>query len=77
MNIYLFVKQVPDTEARIRINSAGTGINEEDVTFMDSPYDEFAVEQALLISEANDDVSVTAVTVGPERASSLLRDNLA
>lgn len=77
MDIFVFIKQVPDTEARIRINKDGTGINTEDVTFMDSPYDEYAVEQAILLSESNPGTTVTAVTIGPERASSLLRDNLA
>lgn len=77
MNIFVFVKQVPDTEARIKIDSARTDINTEDVTFTDSPFDEFAVEQALLIAEANEGSNVTVVTIGPERAKQILRDNLA
>lgn len=77
MNIFVFVKQVPDTEARIRVNSQSNGIVTDDITFMDSPYDEYAVEEAIKISESNPGSTVTAVTIGPERAVSLLRDNLA
>ncbi len=77
MNIFVFLKQVPDTEARIRVNGDGTDIVTEDMTFIDSPYDEFAVEQALLTAEANEGTNVTVVTIGPERADQALRDNLA
>jgi electron transfer flavoprotein beta subunit len=77
VNIYVFVKQVPDTEARIRIDGKGTGITSEDITFMDSPYDEFAVEEAIKTAEANPGSTVTSVTIGPERATALLRDNIA
>jgi electron transfer flavoprotein beta subunit len=77
MNIFVFVKHVPDTEARIKIDSSGKNIATADITFMDSPYDEFAVEQALLLAEASEGSVVTAVTIGPEEAKQLLRDNLA
>jgi electron transfer flavoprotein beta subunit len=45
------VKQVPDTEARIRIAPDGKGIAEGDVNWIVSPYDEFAIEEALRIKE--------------------------
>jgi electron transfer flavoprotein beta subunit len=77
VNIYVFVKQVPDTEARIRIDGKRTGIVTEDVSFMDSPYDEFAVEEAIKTAEAHPGSTVTSVTIGPERAAALLRDNIA
>jgi electron transfer flavoprotein beta subunit len=77
MNIYIFVKHVPDTEARIRIDKSGKDINREDITFTDSPYDEYAVEQALLLAEADENITTTVVTIGKESAESLLRDNLA
>lgn len=77
MNIYVFVKQVPDTEARIRVNSQGNGIVTDEITFMDSPYDEYAVEEAIKTAENNPGSTVTAVTIGPDRSVSLLRDDLA
>ena len=47
MKIVVCVKQVPDTETRIRIAPDGKGIAEGDVNWIVSPYDEFAIEEAL------------------------------
>ena len=47
MKIVVCVKQVPDTEARIRIAPDGKGIVESDLNWIVSPYDEFAIEEAL------------------------------
>ena len=44
MNIIVCVKQVPDTETRIKIASEGRSIDENGVTFVVSPFDEYAVE---------------------------------
>ena len=45
MKIVVCMKQVPDTETKIRINPEGTGIVEEGVQYVVNPYDEFAVEE--------------------------------
>ena len=52
MKIIVCVKQVPDTETRIRIAPDGKAIVEGDVNWIVSPYDEFAIEEALRIKEA-------------------------
>ena len=52
MKIVVCVKQVPDTETRVRIAPDGKGIVEADVNWIVSPYDEFAIEEALKIKEA-------------------------
>jgi electron transfer flavoprotein alpha/beta subunit len=70
------VKQVPDTETRVQIAPEGTGIVESDVNWIVSPYDEFAIEEALKIKEAQGG-EVVLVTVGPDRAQSALRTGLA
>ncbi len=74
--ILVCVKQVPDTEARIRIAPEGNAILEQDVNWIVSPFDEFAIEEALRIKEARGG-EVVLVTVGPERAQSALRTGLA
>ena len=51
MKIIVCVKQVPDTETRIRIAPEGNAIVENDVNWVISPYDEFAIEEALRIKE--------------------------
>jgi electron transfer flavoprotein beta subunit len=76
MKIVVCVKQVPDTETRVRISPEGNGIVETDVNWIVSPYDEFAIEEALKIKEAKGG-EVVLVTVGPERAQSALRTGLA
>lgn len=76
MNIIVFVKRVPDTESKIRIDHATNTINEEGLNFVLSPYDEYAVEEALRLREAGGG-KVTAVTVGPEEALTTLKKCLA
>jgi electron transfer flavoprotein beta subunit len=77
MKIVVCVKQVPDTETRVRIAAAGNAISEADVqSWIVSPYDEFAIEEALRIKEAKGG-EVVLVSVGPERAQAALRTGLA
>jgi len=70
------VKQVQDTETRVKIAPAGNAIAEADVNWIVSPYDEIAIEAALRIKEAQGG-EVVLVSVGPERAQSALRNGLA
>lgn len=76
MNILVLVKRVPDTESKIRINLETNSINEEGLTFVLSPYDEHAVEEALRLREAKGG-QVTAISVGPEDAMVILKKCLA
>ncbi len=76
MKIIVCVKQVPDTETRVKIRGSGTGIEEEGVNWIVSPYDEFAVEEALRIKEAKGG-EVVLVSLGPDRAQAALRNGLA
>ncbi len=76
MNIYVCVKQVPDTEASIVVKD-GRSIHEANVKWIVSPYDEYAVEEALKLRETLPGSKVTAVCLGPERAQSALRTALA
>lgn len=77
MNIFVMIKQVPDTATRIRIAADGKNIDESDVTWVLSPYDEYALEEALRIREGAGTGKVTVVTIGPERAATALRNALA
>jgi electron transfer flavoprotein beta subunit len=76
MKIAVCIKQVPDTEARIRIAPEGKSIAESDVNWIVSPYDEFAIEEALRLKEAKGG-EVVLVSVGPDRVPSALRSGLA
>jgi electron transfer flavoprotein beta subunit len=77
MKIVVCVKQVPDTETRVKVAPSGDAISETDVAnWIPSPYDEFAIEEAIRIKEAKGG-EVVLVTVGPERAQAALRTGLA
>ena len=76
MKIVVCVKQVPDTEARIKIGPDGKGIAENDLNWIVSPYDEFAIEEALKLKEAKGG-EVVLISVGPDRIQSALRNGLA
>lgn len=76
MKVVVCVKQVPDTETRIRIAPDGLGIVESDVNWIVSPYDEFAVEEALRVKEAKGG-EVILISLGPDRVHSALRTGLA
>ena len=77
MKIIVCVKQVPDTETRVRINETGDGIAENDVNWVVSPFDEYAIEEALKIKQAKGEGEVVLVTLGPDRALTALRSGLA
>lgn len=76
MNIYACIKQVPDTEATILVKD-GKSINESNIKWIVSPYDEYAVEEALKLKEKLPGSSVTAVCLGPDRVQNALRTALA
>lgn len=76
MNIAVCVKQVPDTEARIKINEDKKSIDESEINFILNPYDEFAVEEALKLKEANGG-EVSIISLGPDRITSSMRSALA
>lgn len=73
MNIIVLMKQVPDTEAPVEIAESNECLDTEDLKWAINPYDEYALEEALLIKEAGDDVTVTVVSVGPDRLSEAFR----
>ena len=76
MNSVVCITQVPDTESKITIASDGTRIDEGGLKFIVSPYDEFALEEAVRLKESQGG-DVTVVTFGPDRAAQALRECLA
>jgi len=76
MNVYVCIKQVPDTEASLNIKE-GKRINEENIKWVINPYDEYAIEEALKLKEKKPEIKVVLVTLGPVRVESALRSGLA
>ena len=77
MNIFVLLKQVPDTETKIRITADKKGIEKNDIKWIINPYDEFAIEEGLKTKERLKEGTVTVVTAGPDRAVETLRTAVA
>lgn len=78
MKIFVCIKQVPDTETKIKVAADQNGIDTTGVKWVLNPYDEHAVEEAVKFKEKNPTAQVWAVTVGPKaRAVESLRTALA
>ncbi len=81
MKLLVCVKQVPDSEGHLTISPEGSWITHEDKTgFRMNRFDEFALEEALLIRERSSRdkrASIDAVSVGPPRASLTLKKAMA
>lgn len=76
MKIVVCVNHVPDTETKIKIAPDTTSIDKTGVNFMLSPYDEFAVEEALRIKEKFTG-DVTVMSLGSDTHKETLRKALA
>lgn len=76
-NIIVLAKQVPDTRnvGSQAMNADGT-INRSALPAVFNPDDLCALEQALRIKERNAGSKVTVLTMGPKRATELLREAL-
>jgi electron transfer flavoprotein beta subunit len=78
MKIVVAVKQVPDTATQVKISGGDPkAIDTAGITWIVSPYDEFAVEEALRIKEKRGQGEVVAVSLGPDRVKEALRSALA
>jgi electron transfer flavoprotein beta subunit len=75
MNICVLIKQVPDKESVLKINSEETWIIEDQLVFTTSECDSYALEEALLLKESHGG-EVVVCSVGPERSVQVLKDAL-
>ncbi len=78
MRILTVIKQVPDSNATVKVLPDGTGIELEGLKQVLDPFDEFGVELAIQLREKRSDVSeVVAMILGPDKAAEALRVALA
>ena len=71
------IKQVADSETRVKVAADGRTLDPAGVTWILNPYDEFAVEQALRIKEQQGSGEVVVVSLGPASVQTTLRNALA
>lgn len=77
MKIYAVIKQVPDTEAKVELTENSSGIKKDSIKWIVNPYDEYAIEEALLLKKNIPDSKLTVITLGPKKATDALRTALA
>ena len=77
MKIFVCIKHVPDTEARIKLGADGKNPETAGVKMIISPYDEYALEEALLLKEAGKAAEVVVLAAGDDAVQASLRQALA
>jgi electron transfer flavoprotein beta subunit len=75
MKILVTVKEVAEVEDEFEIQ--GLDIAEQYLEYDLNEWDDYAIEEAVQISENNDDVEVVTATIGPERSEETIRMALA
>ena len=82
LRIGVCIKQVPDTDSRLRIGDSGRGIDDTDLNWVISSCDLCALEEALLLAEAavsrgEERPELVVFSLGPARVEEALRKALA
>jgi len=77
MDVIVCVKQVPEViDADLKINKEGMGIEKEDLVMHINDWDNYAVEEAVCIKEAQGGTFI-AITIGDDESEDALRRALA
>jgi electron transfer flavoprotein beta subunit len=76
MKIIVAIKQVPERDAQVRIDSAGKWIEEADIQYAMNESDAYALEEALQLKEKHGG-EVVVLSAGPERVGTTIREALA
>ena len=76
MKIAVAIKQVPLRDSPLRVNAAGTWIEEDNLTFEINEPDAYALEEALQLREKHGG-EVIVISAGPARVAQSLREALA
>ena len=76
MKIAVAIKQVPLRDSPLRLNAAGTWIEEEHLTFEINEPDAYALEEALQLREKHGG-EVVVISAGPARVAQTIREALA
>jgi electron transfer flavoprotein beta subunit len=78
LRILTIVKQVPDSNATLRVLPDGSGVDPGGLKLVIDPFDEFGVELAVQLREKRKDVAeIVAMTLGGDKAAEALRIALA
>ncbi len=76
MKIIVFMKQVVNKDAILRINKEATWVEEGDISYEVNESDGYALEEALRLKEKHGG-EVVICSMGPQRVKSVIKDGLA
>ena len=76
LNVVVCLKQIPNPDLQFSVAPSGKDIKRETLNYKTNGSDEYALEAAVRIKEKHGG-RVVALTVGPKRADSMLREALA
>lgn len=77
MKILVIIKRTPDTETEIKLTGDGKAIDTANHKYIINPYDEYAIEEALKIKEANSGATVTLASFDTPDAKEVVVKGLA
>lgn len=77
MKIMVLLKRTPDTETKINISHDGTNLDHSQTNFIINPYDEFAIEEAVLTKEKLGTGEVVVCSFGPAETKEAIMRALA
>ena len=77
MKSLVCIKHVPDTEAKIKVGPDGKSPDLAGVKMIVSPYDEFALEEALLVKDRDAATEIVVLGAGDDGVQGSLRQGLA
>ena len=77
MKIAVLIKQVPGAESPLNIDSSNKVLDETQVAYVVNESDNYAIEEALKISDNSEEGEVVIVSMGPERVQKVIREALA
>ena len=73
MKILVCIKQVPPMEELLELDQKSKWLSDDDLEYRINRFDEFAIEEALLIKEATEGTTVDIISVGSESVDTALR----
>src|SRR5579863_4158075 len=76
MKIVVAIKQVPARDSMLRVNAAGTWIQDSDLNYEINEPDAYALEEGLQLKEKHGG-EVIVLSAGPARAAQTIREALA
>ena len=77
MKIAVLVKQVPGSESPLSVQPSQKWVDESSIAYIMNESDNYALEEALQIKEANGEGEIVVVSLGPVRIQKVIREALA